>query len=57
MSNRINFDPFARIGAGITIPVLTVAIYLWVLDIVGISRWTAETIGEYIGMIIIAAGG
>lgn len=37
--------------------ILSISIYLWILDVLGISRWTAETIGEYIGMVITAAGG
>jgi len=36
----------------LTAPILWFAVYLWILDIVGVDVWVAHTIGRFIGMII-----
>ena len=37
---------------GVTVPILGLAIWIWILDVIGIDAWAAHTIGRFIGMVI-----
>lgn len=39
----------------VTFPILQLAVYLWILDVIGIDAWVAHTIGHFIGMVVDAA--
>lgn len=40
---------------GLTIPVLSLAIWLWIMNVLGIEHWVAIQIGDFIRQVIEAS--
>ncbi len=43
------------VSAGVVFPVVSTAVWFWILDVVGIEHWVAQQIGEFIGVVITSA--